>query len=338
MWYKELGPEQDVVFSTRIRLARNIEGVPFYPRMNAEQAESLWQKVVAASERMGGYLTAQKLSELNAVAKQSMVEEHLLSRELLQKELPCGVLLSGDRRVSVMVNEEDHLRIQAVVAGFDPAGALDLANRVDDALEESLPYAFDAEWGYLTTCPTNMGTGLRVSVMVHLPGLTRMRQMQSLIQALSKIGLTVRGLYGEGTEASGAVYQISNQITLGVSEAEILEKVTAAINQVIKMERTAVRELKEAYADALSDEVWRAYGVLKYARKLSTEEFMKLYSQVRFGMVLGMLPIADTAELRALFVAAQPANIVRGCGRELTPAERDTARAEVVREALKGEL
>lgn len=338
MWYREVGPEQDVVLSTRIRLARNIEGVPFYPRMNAEQAEMLWQQVKTASERMGGYLSAQKMSDLDEITRQSMMEEHLISHELLKKNLPCGVLLSGDRRVSVLVNEEDHLRIQAVVAGFDPAGALDLANRVDDALEESLPYAFDSEWGYLTACPTNMGTGLRVSVMVHLPGLTRMRQMQSLVQALSKIGLTVRGLYGEGTEASGAVYQISNQITLGVSESEILEKVTAAVNQVIKMERTAVRELKEGYEAALSDEVWRAYGVLKYARRLNSEEFMKLYSEVRFGQVLGMLPVADTPELRALFVLAQPANLMQKAKKELTPAERDTARAELVRTVLKGDV
>lgn len=338
MWYNEIGPEQDVVLSTRIRLARNIEGIPFSPKMGAEDAELLWEKAASAAERMGGYLTAQKLSDMDGVARQCMVEEHLISRDLLKRGSTCGVLLSTDRRVSVLVNEEDHLRIQAVVAGFDPAGALDLANRVDDALEETLPYAFDAEWGYLTSCPTNMGTGLRISVMVHLPGLTRMRQMQKLVQSLTKIGLTVRGLYGEGTEASGAIYQISNQITLGVSEAEILEKVTAAMNQVIKLERTAVRELKEQFETVLSDEVWRAFGILRYARKLSTDEFMKLYSEVRFGMNLGILPITDLPELRELLVVVQPAHLMQDAGKELEPDGRDMARAKVVRGVLEGVL
>ncbi len=333
MWYNEIGPEQDVVLSTRIRLARNVAGMPFSPKMTTEDGETLWKKAVAAAERMGGYLTPKKMSQLDAVARQAMVEDHLLSRELAKKPQPCGVLLSSDQRVSVMVNEEDHLRIQAVVAGFDPAGALELANRVDDVLEETMPYAFDPEWGYLTACPTNMGTGLRVSVMVHLPGLTRMRQMQQLMQSLTKIGLTVRGLYGEGTEASGAVYQISNQITLGVSEAEILEKVTAAMNQVIKLERTALRELREQYEDALSDSVYRAFGILRYARKMSSEEFMKLYSEVRFGMNLGILPIKDTPELRALWVVVQPAHLMQE--KDLSPEERDHARAQKVRSVME---
>lgn len=333
MWYQEIGPKQDVVLSTRIRLARNVSGIPFSPKMTAEDANTLWEKAVSASERMGGYLTAQKLSDLSPIARQVLVEDHLLSRELLKKPLPCGLLLSSDKRVSVMVNEEDHLRIQAVVAGFDPAGALDLANRVDDALEEALPFAFDPEWGYLTACPTNMGTGLRVSIMVHLPGLTRMRQMQQLTQSLTKIGLTVRGIYGEGTEASGAIYQISNQITLGVTEAEILEKVTSAMNQVIKLEHTATRELKEQYEETLSDSVYRAFGILRYARKLSSEEFMKLYSEVRFGMNLGILPIEDTPELRALWVTVQPAHLMQE--QELSPDERDHARAQAVRTVLE---
>lgn len=335
MWYNEIGPEQDVVLSTRIRLARNVAGLPFSPKMSAEDADTLWEKAVSAAERMGGYLTPQKLGEWDHITRQCMVEDHLLSRELVQKSTACGVLLSTDRRVSVMVNEEDHLRIQAVVAGFDPAGALDLANRVDDALEETLPFAFDPEWGYLTACPTNMGTGLRVSVMAHLPALTRMRQIQQLVQSLTKIGLTVRGLYGEGTEASGAVYQISNQITLGVSEAEILEKVTAAMNQVIKLERTALRELKEQYEASLSDGIWRAFGTLRYARQLSSEEFMKLYSEVRFGMNLGILPFEDTPKLRELLVVVQPAHLMRDAAKELSPELRDRARARIVRSVME---
>lgn len=335
MWYNEIGPEQDVVLSTRIRLARNLSDLPFSPRMTEADADALWDKVSVAAERMGGYLFAQRLNEMDTVVRHSLVEDHLLSRELVQKSLPCGVLLSTDRRVSVMVNEEDHLRIQAVVAGFDPAGALDLANRVDDALAETLPFAFDPEWGYLTACPTNMGTGLRVSVMVHLPALTRMGQMQQLIRSLTKIGLTVRGLYGEGSEASGAVYQISNQITLGVSESEILEKVTAAMNQVIKLERTALRELKDRYEETLADSVWRAYGILRYARKLTTEEFMKFYSQVRFGMNLGILPFEDLPALRELWVTIQPAHLMQNAEQELSPEQRDIARAEKVRGVME---
>ncbi len=335
MWYNEIGPEQDVVLSTRIRLARNLADLPFSVFMGAEEAAELLKRVEGVLPRLGGYLTMYRLDGMDGITRQKLVEEHLISKEL---QGGGGVLLSDDRKVSVLVNEEDHLRIQAVVAGFDPAGALDLANRVDDALEEEFAYAFDPEWGYLTSCPTNMGTGMRLSVMVHLPALQQLKQIGNLRESLSKIGLTVRGLYGEGSEADGAVYQISNQITMGVTEAELVEKVTAAMNQVIKMERSAVRELKDRFLERFSDPVWRAYGVLCYARKLSGREFMNLYSQVRLGIALGIIPLEESPSFRELFVAAQAGMLMAEAGEELSPEERDLARADKVRAVLKGAI
>ena len=335
MWYNEIGPEQDVVLSTRVRLARNLSDLRFRVYMTEEDEQEVLRRVEALLPRLGGYLSLSRMSELDEVTQQKLLEEHLISPDL---GTGGGVLLSDDRRVSVLLNEEDHLRIQAVVAGFDPAGALDLACRVDDALEEELNYAFDPEWGYLTSCPTNMGTGLRLSVMVQLPALQQLKQIGNLRESLSKIGLTVRGLYGEGSEADGAVYQISNQITLGVSETELVEKVTAAMNQVIKMERSAVKELKERFLERFSDPLWRAYGVLSYARKLSGREFMNLYAQVRLGVALGVLPLEETVEFRELFVTAQAGMLMAQAGKVLSPAERDLARADKVRAVLKGAI
>ena len=333
MWYNEIGPEQDVVLSTRVRLARNLADLPFSLMMEESDRKELLSRVEEILPRLGGYLTLKKMSELDEIGIRKLLEEHLISKERVD-----GVLLSDDKRVSVLVNEEDHLRIQAIVAGFDPAGALDLANRIDDALEEALPYAFDPEWGYLTSCATNMGTGLRLSVMVHLPALQQLKQIGNLRESLSKIGLTVRGLYGEGTDADGAVYQISNQITMGVTETELVEKVTAAMNQVIKMERSAVKELKERFLERFSDPIWRAYGILTYARRLSGREFMNLYSQVRLGVALGILPLEETVAFRELFVTAQAGMLMAESGGELSPEERDLKRAELVRSVLKGAI
>lgn len=333
MWYNEIGPEQDVVLSTRVRLARNLADLPFSLMMEESDRAELLARVEEILPRLGGYLTLKKMSELDEIGIRKLLEEHLIS-----KERADGVLLSDDKKVSVLVNEEDHLRIQAIVAGFDPAGALDLANRIDDALEEALPYAFDPEWGYLTSCATNMGTGLRLSVMVHLPALQQLKQIGNLRESLSKIGLTVRGLYGEGTDADGAVYQISNQITMGVTETELVEKVTAAMNQVIKMERSAVKELKERFLERFSDPIWRAYGILTYARRLSGREFMNLYSQVRLGVALGILPLEETVAFRELFVTAQAGMLMAESGGELSSEERDLKRAELVRSVLKGAI
>lgn len=333
MWYNEIGPEQDVVLSTRVRLARNLADLPFSLMMEESDRKELLGRVEEILPRLGGYLTLKKMSELDEIGIRKLLEEHLISKERVD-----GVLLSDDKKVSVLVNEEDHLRIQAIVAGFDPAGALDLANRIDDALEEALPYAFDPEWGYLTSCATNMGTGLRLSVMVHLPALQQLKQIGNLRESLSKIGLTVRGLYGEGTDADGAVYQISNQITMGVTETELVEKVTAAMNQVIKMERSAVKELKERFLERFSDPIWRAYGILTYARRLSGREFMNLYSQVRLGVALGILPLEETVAFRELFVTAQAGMLMAESGGELSPEERDLKRAELVRSVLKGAI
>jgi protein arginine kinase len=271
------------------------------------------------------------------VERHVLVEKHLVSPDFL-KGNPAGkaVVIRQDETVSIMVNEEDHLRIQCLMPGLALQECWELAGAVDDALEATLEYAFNEEFGYLSACPTNVGTGLRASVMMHLPGLAATGMIEEVIPGLSKLGLTVRGLYGEGTKAAGSFFQVSNQITLGRQEEEIINNLTALVRRLVSQEREARRRLHQEQRGALEDRVFRSYGVLQYARVLTSEEAMRSLSDLRLGLALKIIKRIPLSLVSELMVLSQPAFLIRLAGKELKPAERDVLRAQLIRERLQG--
>lgn len=335
-WYEKIGAEQDTVVSTRVRLARNLAGIPFPSHMNEEQSLEVLSLVSGAILDRVPDFTLYKMEELSDLEKNILLEEHLISPELLRGSLHRGVLINGDRTVSIMINEEDHIRLQCILPGLDIDAAWDTADKMDTLLGESLTFAFHEKAGYLTSCPTNVGTGMRASAMVHLPALTLTGNLSNLLNAVGKLGMTVRGLYGEGSEACGNFYQISNQRTLGMTEEELLSRFTSVIRELCTKERDVREKLRESGNLSLEDRIGRAWGILTNARMLSGKEFMNLYSDVSLGKNLGILP--DVPEhLTSLLVFTQPANLCKKEGKILPPERRDALRADFLRQFLKGE-
>lgn len=339
VWYLESGPDQDVIVSTRIRLARNFKEYPFPARLNREQGEKIIQKSKQAMMENNSILSKEfqffLMNAMNPVEKQVLVEKHLMSPEMLKDVHSRGLFLSNDEKISVMVNEEDHLRIQSLFPGMQLDEAWDLADKIDNIMEENIEYAYSENYGYLTSCPTNVGTGMRASVMMHLPALAITGYLNSLINAVSKLGIAVRGLYGEGTEAMGNIYQISNQVTLGISEDETLENLKGIVKQVVAQERTARKKLLEQSQLQLEDKLYRSYGIFTHARIMTSEEFMKLLSDVRLAVNLGIINDMQIEQLNELMVATQPANVMKRFGGNLNAAARDIKRTELIREKLK---
>jgi protein arginine kinase len=335
-WLSGTGPDADVVISSRVRLARNLERFNFPARLEgegrAECAAHVREKILEAGlVEPEGYF---QLEEHTPLERHFLVERHLISREHEDGESGRGVAIGDQEILSVMVLEEDHLRLQILKSGFQPEETWRIATNVDDILERHLEYAFSPQLGYLTSCPTNVGTGLRASVMLHLPALVLTRHITKCFQAMAKIGLNVRGLYGEGTEASGDFYQISNQSALGKSEDCIVRDLAAVVPEVLKYERNARKTLLGRDRGRIEDRVWRAYAMLKHARILSSDEAMTLLSALRLGVHTSILPEVDTETVNELFIFSQPAHLQVRVGRELNPQERDVMRADFFRERL----
>ncbi len=339
-WMEGTGPDSDVVLSSRVRLARNVQGLVFPHLMPPEQARALVDRVEAIfSVRKGdpetGEIRVYRLWELPALERLVLVEKHLISPQHARERRPGALLVRADEAVSVMVNEEDHLRIQCLVPGLQLEEAYRLAGVFDDLLEDRLDYAYDQRYGYLTACPTNVGTGLRASVMVHLPALVISNQIGRVIAAISKLGLVVRGLYGEGTEAQGNIFQVSNQITLGRSEEEIIANLKALSKQIIEQERQAREQMQREMKEQLVDRVCRAYGLLANARIMSTQEAMQHLSDVRLGVDLKLVSGVTPRVLNELLVLTRPAHLQQLSGQELGPFERDVRRATLIREMFR---
>lgn len=335
-WYLETGPEGDVVVSTRVRLARNVADLPFPSHMSGEQAERVKRGVKDALFAAPGAADAfdyYDMERFTPARAMSLAERHLISPEFAQDRDGRALLLSKDEGVSIMVNEEDHIRIQAMQPGMQFEKALAEANRCDDLLDGRLRYAFDETLGYLTRCPTNLGTGLRASLMMHLPAITAVGSVQGLSAAVGKLGLALRGIYGEGSEAKGAFYQISNQVTLGVTEREAVEKLQGIAVQIIAQERSARKALQKN-TPQFEDRVFRCLGLLQNARLLSDDEFMALISDVRLGVAQGIITNLTLDRVGALINAVQPATLMAAAGKNLDAAGRDFLRAEQVRRAL----
>ncbi len=333
-WYASLGKEADTVVSTRIRLARNLAGIPFPSRMTAEQRRQVNEQVrdaLFADTTLGKQFKYLEMETLPDITAEAMVERHLISPAFAARREGKALLLSEDESVSIMLCEEDHIRIQVMEAGLAPEEAYRTANAIDDALSARLTYAFDERLGYLTECPTNLGTGLRASLMLHLPALEASGGINRLAATVSKIGMTVRGTYGEGTKPVAALYQVSNQVTLGISEEAAIENLRAIAAQAIQQERALRSSLDP---DGIEDAAYRALGTLKFARAVTSQEFMELISQVRLGVAMGVIKDLPLATVEELMISAGPASIQAAEGKPLDPAERDKARAKLARERL----
>ncbi len=337
-WIKNDGPNSDVVISSRIRLARNIEGIPFPIIMDDKQAQQVVKIVKDAifnsNTVLAGEFIDLEIDKLSDIDVQRLVEVHVVSPDLVKNRKRSAVLLRRDETVSIMINEEDHIRIQCLNTGFQLENVWDLADKVDDVIEENVKYAFDERLGYLTCCPTNVGTGIRASVMLHLPALTITGYTKGMLQTISKIGLTVRGLYGEGTEVAGNMFQLSNQLTLGQSEEEIINNLTTVTHQLVDREWAARENIAKHDRYGLEDKIYRSYGILSNARKISSKEAMDLLSDVRMGVDMEILKEVDINTINQLMFDIQPASVQKLAGITDGAEQRDVARAEVIRQRL----
>ena len=339
-WLKGAGAESDIAISSRIRLARNIDGLTFVDWSDDEtkqQVIELSKEAVFSSSCMKDafYIDMSVLSPLD---KQFLIERHLISREHAIETERKAVFVGNGEITSIMVNEEDHLRLQVMQSGIALYDAWDVMIKLEKDLERKIKFAFSDEWGYLTACPTNTGTGLRASVMMHLPAVVMTAQINGLIKAVSKLGLTVRGFFGEGTEAVGNFFQVSNQVTMGHGEAETIDNLTRIINQIIAQERGSRDFLREKKKDAIEDKVSRAYATLESAHIITSSETIDLLSLVRLGIGLGMVKGLNRQKLNDLFILIQPAHLQKLAGKELSPSERDIKRAELIRSSLKNSI
>lgn len=332
-WYKKSAPLDDIVVSSRIRLARNLSDLPFPRRMSDVQLSELKSKVKTAISELDsnefGVIKFIEMDDVPEIEIKAMVERHVISPDFSTNFSKRAIAISEDESISIMIGEEDHLRIQVTCGGMSLDKAYEIADKLDSKLCEKLNFAFDSELGFLTECPTNIGTGLRASVMLHLPVVESNGSISEITEAVSKIGLTVRGMYGEGTKAASALYQISNQITLGISEQSAVDNLRIITQQIIDKEK---REREELNKLELEDIVYRAYGILTNARMLRSEEFMDLISKIKLGVSMGILNMENMKPIQML-IEIQPFMLQRKYG-PLSPLERDEKRAKDVRETL----
>ena len=336
-WLRGEGPHHQIVISSRVRLARNLRNraFPGWGKKPAriEVLELIRPRVEELPEMQDSF--SEVLQDLSALEKQVLVERHLISREHAAKGVGSAVVMNRRQTLSIMINEEDHLRMQSIRSGLQLKQAFKLVDKVDSALEGKLEFAYDNKLGYLTACPTNVGTGMRASAMLHLPGLVLSELINQVIQAVSKIGLAVRGLYGEGTEAMGNLFQISNQTTLGEKEEEIISRLSKVIETIIEKEHDARQVLIQKRSNTLWDQIGRAYGVLTYAHAMSSKEALNLLSIMKLGVDLGAFPEDRRLPIDELFIDTQPAHLQKSSQRKLNAEERDHLRAQIIRERLK---
>ncbi|MCM3719722.1 protein arginine kinase [Fictibacillus phosphorivorans] len=339
-WMKKEGPESDIVLSSRVRLARNLQQYVFpivADKTSAHEVISSISSFINTERDVAGagHLEMLVMEQLKPIEKRVLVEKHLISPNLAEKAKYGAVLLNQDESISIMLNEEDHIRIQCLATGFQLKEVLHKANVIDDFIESHTDYAFDEKRGYLTSCPTNVGTGLRASVMMHLPALVLTKKISRIIPAINQLGLAVRGIYGEGTEAQGNIFQISNQMTLGKSEEDIIEDLAGVVMQVIQQERAARKQLQEGLKLQLEDKLYRSLGTLENSRIIQSKEAAKCLSDVRLGIDLEILPGISKTILNELMILTQPGFLQQYAGVVLTPEERDIRRATLIRERIK---
>lgn len=341
-WLDASGADTDIVLSTRVRLARNLQGYPYVSRAGHGEREIVFRTVSRAVDRSSLRCEAVylRMTELSERARQVLLERRLISSEIAGlRRGPDGgvaVAVSPLDPVSVLINEEDHLRLQCLMGGLRVMEAWKLVDRLDEELGQALHLAYHHEFGYLTSCPTNVGTGLRASALLHLPGLVLTKEISRALQGIAQVGLTFRGLYGEGSDVVGNFFQISNQTTLGQGEEDLVDHLTRIVRTVIEKERQARQVLMRDAGPVTEDKIWRAYGLLRYARSLEYEELMNLLSGVRLGVSLQLLPSPSVDSLNRIMIHSQSAHLEEAAGRSLEPADRRAHRAEYVRKLLAG--
>lgn len=337
-WYISKGPDSDVILSSRVRLARNFKKYPFPHRTTPEQQRQIIEEtknaLFSGNQMMSENFSYIDFAGLDAVEKAVLVEKHVVSKELLETNRLCGVLLSRDERISIMINEEDHLRIQCLATGMQLTEAWETCTNIDDLLSESIDFSWDENLGYLTSCPTNIGTAIRASVMMHLPALTMTGYIKPVLEALGKLGMAVRGMYGENTEASGNMFQLSNQITLGKSEEDILLSIRNITSQIVEQERSLRQHLLNENKYQLEDRIFRSFGILQNSRIISTDECLRRLSDLRLGVDMGIIEDISIESINELMLMVQPGNLQKKEGRILDANERDIVRAKLVREIL----
>ncbi|NMB44320.1 MAG: protein arginine kinase [Clostridiales bacterium] len=337
-WFYENTKNKDVVISSRVRLARNLTNYPFSQKLTRAEADKLINEVIKTipllEKRLSKNISGYTLSSIKENEKNAMVERHVVSPQLIQKKQSAGLLLSEDEKISIMINEEDHLRIQSITNGMNINEAFVAANKVDDILSESLDYAFHDKYGYLTSCPTNLGTGIRASYMLFLPALTLTNSITKMAEELSKYGITLRGTYGEGTKTIGYLYQISNQKTLGRTEEEIIAGLNEIVEQVVSQERSQRESyIKKNFHD-VEDRIYRSYGVLKYARVLTSSDALTLLAQIKLGIDTNLIKLEKDCNIYELMVRTQPGNLQHYANEVFSSSQRDRYRAEYIRNNL----
>lgn len=317
----------NIAVSSRVRLARNINGYVFPVRAGAERLNEIIKPVYNELSKLGKF-KLYLMNGDNTVEAHALKEKHLISADLIENASSGAAIISEDETVSVMVNEEDHIREQCVLKGYNLKSAFSNLDKIDDILSKKLSFSFDNELGYLTSCPTNLGTGMRASVMLFLPAITLNKSINAIINAVGKVGITVRGVYGEGSNAEGYMYQVSNQVSLGLAETDIIKNVETTVLKICEAEQAARKTMLENDPYGVKDMVYRAYGILTNCIKINSTEFMKLIANIKLGAALNLLKINDSYVLDDLIVKVQPANITKSAGRTLSAEERDIYRAD----------
>ena len=333
-WYLQSGNESDVVLSSRIRVARNIEGFPFTNRYTKEESKKIIQIIKEAIQKIGYGLKVIELKDLDDITIISLIEKHLISPEFAYNKKEEGAIaINDDENICIMINEEEHLRLQVMNAGLELEQTLNLLKEIDEKISKNLRYAFSDKYGFLTSCPTNVGTGLRASTMVHLPALTKTGNIRKILDVVNGFDMNIRGLYGEGTEAKGDIYQISNKQSLGLTEEDIIKNLKIITDKVIEQERLARKILGKNQIE-LEDKVYRAYGILANCKKISSDECEKLLSDVKLGTDMGIIKEVNDLKIRKLQNYTKPASMQKYLGEVLDANDRDIKRAEIIKQII----
>ena len=331
-WYLQNGKESDVVISTRVRLSRNIKGIPFINRASKEELKEVYEKMKEIAPFLGYNLKFLNLDDMDSITKQSLVEKHLISPDFAKTKMPyTAIIINDEENICIMINEEDHIKLQVFTSGLDIDNLLNLAIEIDEKIESLVQYSYHEKYGFLTACPTNVGTGLKISTLVHIPALQLTGNLNKMLNIINNLGMNVRGLYGEGSKAEGDVYQVSNNQTLGITEKEIAKNLNLLAQKIIDQERLARKYLSKNSLK-LEDDVYRSYGILVNARRLSEEETIDLLSKVKLGTDLGIIKELNDKKIRELMLFTKPANIQKRLSAKLSVIDQEASRCEVIKQ------
>lgn len=334
-WYLQSGKDSDVIISSRVRLSRNIEGIPFVGKCKEEELKTVYSKLKSIVSSLGYGLKFIDLKDLDDINKEVLVEKHLISPEFAKSKNPySAIILNDEENICIVINEEDHIKLQVFCSGIELENLMNLAIEIDQKLENLVPYSFSKKYGYLTACPTNVGTGLKISVMAHLPALSVTGNIRKVLNAVNNLGMSVKGVYGEGSKAEGDIYQISNNQTLGVTEKEITKNLKLISQKIIEQERLARKYLGKKGLD-LEDRIYRDFGLVSNARKISEEEARELLSSVKLGTDLGIIQELNDSKVAKLMLETKPACIQKRLGKRLSVYEQDIERANIIKEIIK---